>query len=111
MWKTPPSNARPELPRAGLASTRGCPGQLLGAASLGWPGGGGRERLAGQRGLAFHLARALVALGLEGREGVVTLRPANVLPEHLVEREKKLRLRFGLGLGLGLGPGLEPGLG
>ena len=71
-----------------------------------------RERLADQRGLAFHptrgvpfgasavsaarlsiylsvclsiyLARALIALGLEGREGVVTLRTANLLPEHLV---------------------------
>ena len=34
--------------------------------------------------LSIYLARALIALGLEGREGVVTLRPANMLPEHLV---------------------------
>ena len=34
--------------------------------------------------LSIYLARALIALGLEGREGVVTLRTANLLPEHLV---------------------------
>ena len=33
--------------------------------------------------LSIYLARALIALGLEGREGVVTLRTANMLPEHL----------------------------
>ena len=33
---------------------------------------------------SLYLARALIALGLEGREGVVTLRTANLLPEHLV---------------------------
>ena len=34
-----------------------------------------------------HQLRALVALGLEGREGVVTLRPPDMLPEHLGTNE------------------------
>ena len=56
MWKTPPTKVRPELPRAGLTSARGCLGQLLGWASLGQVSRRGEAwvRLVGHKGLVFH---------------------------------------------------------